>query len=265
MDKKELMPEQRGVFLGELNEYSEQLTKIISELQRMKFEFVNNEEALIEKCYTYEPALILTELSIHNINILIGAAQIRKYRHAVSIGVTQMDSGAMQRLVKEFIITDVVVKSEKVRTDAHNVIHAFKSQYRFGVNLRAITERMPLVTDMMWHDIAWERKLLRSSISDKLDRLGVKKELLGHKYLIAAIALQSAVVTVPQPIKLYENIAAYYETTPLAVEKAIRYAIETAWVEGDIEYQHEIFGMTVDEERGKPTNAEFIARLALDF
>ena len=45
---------------------------------------------------------------------------------------------------------------------------------------------------------------------------------------------------------------------------AVRYAIETAWVTGDIFYQQELFGMTVSEDRGKPTNAEFIARLALD-
>ena len=34
---------------------------------------------------------------------------------------------------------------------------------------------------------------------------------------------------------------------------------------GDIDYQHKIFGMSIDEDRGKPTNAEFIARLAVEF
>ncbi len=123
---------------------------------------------------------------------------------------------------------------------------------------------MPISNDICWHDYSWDDRFTREFISEKLDRLGVRKELEGHKYLIAAIAMNYAMRSVPEPVKLYSRIAEYYDTTPAAVEKAIRYAIETAWIVGDIDYQHMIFGMTIDEEKGKPTNSEFIARLALD-
>jgi len=48
---------------------------------------------------------------------------------------------------------------------------------------------------------------------------------------------------------------------PLQIERNIRSAIETAWNKGDLERQYACFGNTVDENRGKPTNSEFIARV----
>ena len=44
-------------------------------------------------------------------------------------------------------------------------------------------------------------------------------------------------------------------------ERLVRHAIETAWLKGDMERQYALFGNTVDEKRGKPTNSEFIARV----
>ena len=48
---------------------------------------------------------------------------------------------------------------------------------------------------------------------------------------------------------------------PTSVERLIRHAIESAWLRGDMEQQYALFGNTVDEQRGKPTNGEFIARV----
>ena len=40
------------------------------------------------------------------------------------------------------------------------------------------------------------------------------------------------------------------------------YAIEVAWDRGDIEVLQKLFGYTVSNIKGKPTNSEFIAMLA---
>ena len=51
-------------------------------------------------------------------------------------------------------------------------------------------------------------------------------------------------------------------TTPSRVERAIRHAIEVAWNRGKIETINSLFGYTVQNDKGKPTNSEFIAIIA---
>ena len=57
-------------------------------------------------------------------------------------------------------------------------------------------------------------------------------------------------------------IAEKYNTTPSRVERAIRHAIEVAWNRGKVETIDKIFGYTIDQNKGKPTNSEFIAMVA---
>jgi len=62
--------------------------------------------------------------------------------------------------------------------------------------------------------------------------------------------------------ELYPAIAQEFNSTAKRVERNIRNAIEVAWNRGSIAMQHEIFGYTVKDTKGKPTNSEFIAMLA---
>jgi two-component system response regulator (stage 0 sporulation protein A) len=62
--------------------------------------------------------------------------------------------------------------------------------------------------------------------------------------------------------ELYPMIAQKYQTTPSRVERAIRHAIELAWDRGNVEMMTKFFGYTINLERGKPTNSEFIAMVA---
>ena len=62
--------------------------------------------------------------------------------------------------------------------------------------------------------------------------------------------------------KLYPMIGKKYQTTASKVERAIRHAIEVAWDRGDIDVLNGYFGYTIQVERGKPTNSEFIAMIS---
>ena len=62
--------------------------------------------------------------------------------------------------------------------------------------------------------------------------------------------------------EIYPEIASRFDTTASRVERAIRHAIEVSWSRGDYELMEEIFGHSVDYDRAKPTNSEFIATLA---
>ena len=62
--------------------------------------------------------------------------------------------------------------------------------------------------------------------------------------------------------QLYPTIAKKYQTTSSRVERAIRHSIEVAWSRGKAEVVDDIFGYTIDNNKGKPTNSEFIAMVA---
>ena len=60
---------------------------------------------------------------------------------------------------------------------------------------------------------------------------------------------------------LYRQVAYNFHTSPKSVERAIRTAICTTWNRGDFEAQLSVFGYTISDERGKPTNSEFITKI----
>ena len=57
-------------------------------------------------------------------------------------------------------------------------------------------------------------------------------------------------------------MAKHHQTTASRVERAIRHAIEVAWSRGKLDTLDELFGYTVSNGKGKPTNSEFIALIA---
>ena len=104
---------------------------------------------------------------------------------------------------------------------------------------------------------------LEKIVSDILKKIGVPPHILGYKYLRSAIILgfQDDKLLNCVTKKLYPRIAEDYETTPTRVERSIRHAIEVAWGRSNVEILHEVFGYTIDSERGKPTNSEFMAMI----
>ena len=105
---------------------------------------------------------------------------------------------------------------------------------------------------------------LEKDVTQILHEIGVPAHIKGYQYLRDAITasvedqdMLSSVTKV-----LYPNIAKKHQTTPSRVERAIRHAIEVAWNRGKMETINEIFGYTVSNGKGKPTNSEFIALLS---
>ena len=111
---------------------------------------------------------------------------------------------------------------------------------------------------------AQEPSDLESQVTEIIHRIGVPAHIKGYQYLRTAIMMTiedndliNAVTKV-----LYPAVAKKYQTTSSRVERAIRHAIEVAWDRGDIDTLNAFFGYTIQNERGKPTNSEFIAMIA---
>ena len=97
-----------------------------------------------------------------------------------------------------------------------------------------------------------------------IHQMGVPAHVKGYQYLRDAIALVSEEVNLMGAVtkELYPLIAERYDTTASRVERAIRHAIELAWDRGNVDMMNKYFGYTINIERGKPTNSEFIAMIA---
>lgn len=105
---------------------------------------------------------------------------------------------------------------------------------------------------------------LELKISRMLHSLGIPSHIKGYQYIRESIML---IYNNPYIIggitkELYPEVALKYRTTSSRVERAIRHAIEVSWNRGDYEYMEELFGHSVDYDRAKPTNSEFIATVA---
>lgn len=94
--------------------------------------------------------------------------------------------------------------------------------------------------------------------------LGAPDHLLGHAYTVLAVRLvvQDEMYIHSITFGLYPQVAAAYHTTAARVERGIRSLVEVTWERGSLDAQERYFGSMVSSERGKPSNAEFIARLA---
>ena len=101
-------------------------------------------------------------------------------------------------------------------------------------------------------------------VTNIIHQMGVPAHIKGYQYLRDAIILVIGEINLLGAVtkELYPMIAQKYGTTPNRVERAIRHAIELAWDRGNIDMMNKFFGYTINVERGKPTNSEFIAMIA---
>ncbi len=105
---------------------------------------------------------------------------------------------------------------------------------------------------------------LEMMITDVILQIGVPAHIKGYNYLRDGIRLAVKDKTMINSVTkvLYPEIAKLYGTTATRVERAIRHAIEVAWDRGDVDVLNSYFGYTIHNQRGKPTNSEFIAMIS---
>ncbi|MCB8816484.1 sporulation transcription factor Spo0A [Desulfosporosinus shakirovi] len=107
-------------------------------------------------------------------------------------------------------------------------------------------------------------KNLEVEVTRMIHQMGVPAHVKGYQYLRDAIVNVVSDVSLLGAVtkELYPMIAVKYQTTPSRVERAIRHAIELAWDRGNVDFMNRFFGYTINVDRGKPTNSEFVAMVA---
>ncbi|MDR3289339.1 MAG: sporulation transcription factor Spo0A, partial [Peptococcaceae bacterium] len=137
-----------------------------------------------------------------------------------------------------------------------------------GKRIRALTEEKPsnMISQVSAPIVtsAGSGINLSVEVTNMMHQIGIPAHVKGYQYIREAILLVVEDVSLLGAVtkELYPMIAKKYNTAPSRVERGIRHAIELAWERGHTETLKRIFGYSMNIERQKPTNSEFIALLA---
>ena len=111
----------------------------------------------------------------------------------------------------------------------------------------------------------WKETLeTEREISAFMLELGIPAHLRGYYYLREAVLLAVSDMELVGSVTklLYPVIARRYKTTLQRVERAIRNAVEVSWERGNPAVFEDLFGYSAASGAVRPTNSEYIARIA---
>lgn len=170
------------------------------------------------------------------------------------------------------IMEDYNINSKVIIYADYNNPNMVKSMYQYdisfyllkSINMNLLKERIEDAVEINYQKYEFIDNSINKKISKLLHDLGMPSHIKGYQYIRDAIILMHEDPNYFSGItkQLYPEIAKRYETTSSRVERAIRHAIEVSWSRGDYDLMDEIFGHSVDFDRAKPTNSEFLATIA---
>lgn len=172
------------------------------------------------------------------------------------------------------------INKKVIVATSYNAAEVIREVSEFGVSyyilkpfdLDILEKRIKEITNKKEsEDIDFYTSNLQVSITKMLHELGIPSHIKGYGYIREAVSI---IFEYPEVIggitkELYPALAQKFNTTVSRVERAIRHAIEVSWNRGNLDFMEELFGFSVDIDRAKPTNSEFIVTIAdklrLDF
>lgn len=147
--------------------------------------------------------------------------------------------------------TDVLLKPFDVQALVGRIRLAAKTD-PLALSLKAATDEGVKVRDY------------ELEVTEVLHQMGIPAHVKGYQYLRDAILYIMEDVNLLGAVtkELYPLVSEKYNTSASRVERAIRHAIELAWSRGNVDMMVQYFGYTINLEKGKPTNSEFMAMVA---
>ena len=163
-----------------------------------------------------------------------------------TIVLTSYNTQEMIRKIKEYVDTEKMIKPFELK-DLEKRIKEVSTGIKYG-----------------GESIDLYHNNLQVSITKTLHELGVPSHIKGYQYIREGISI---VYERPEIVggitkELYPEISKKFNTTVSRVERAIRHAIEISWNRGNWQLMEDIFGHSVDIDKAKPTNSEFIVTVA---
>ena len=211
------------------------------------------------KAYTGDEGINLIEKNLNDYDVIILDLIMPK-----KDGIYVLEEMKKRNIYKPVIISTSYNSDEMIRRVSEYGVHYFLLKpYELSDLENRILEASN-VREKENKNINIYHNNLQISVTKILHELGVPSHIKGYQYIREGILL---IYNNPEIIggitkELYAEIANKYDTTVSRVERAIRHAIEVSWNRGDWELMEEIFGHSVDIDKAKPTNSEFIVTVA---
>ena len=185
----------------------------------------------------------------------------------VNMLLNGMDSYELLKIIKKDYKDKIIIAtSEFISADMMNSISSFQINYfiKKPFDTSSLEEIILALYSTHTNTVVETDNDLKLEITNLLHSLGIPSHIKGYNYIRDGVEMlykdSSLVGSITK--ELYPSIASTYDTTSSRVERAIRHAIEVSWVRGDYNLMEEIFGNSIDYDRSKPTNSEFIVTLA---
>ena len=208
--------------------------------------YYNGEEgldAILNKGDTYD--IVLLDLIMPKKDGIYVLEELKKRNITKNIIVeSSYNSPDVIRNVSEYGVNYYILKPFELLDLENRILEVFKQLDSKSINLY--------------------KNNLEISITRMLHELGMPSHIKGYQYIREGIMM---IYNNPEIIggitkELYPDVASKFDTTVSRVERAIRHAIEVSWNRGNWDLMEEIFGHSVDIDKAKPTNSEFIVTVA---
>lgn len=217
----------------------------------------NNGEDMYQIIKEEEPDVVLLDLIMPKMDglsvmELVGADRTMKKRPnfivVTAIGQERITEDAFNKGASYYIFKPF--NNETILQRIKNTNHVVRNDYSMG--------------ETKHKSIEVSQESLESQVTDMIHEIGIPAHIKGYHYLRDAILMAIDDMDVLNAITkvLYPTVAKKHQTTSSRVERAIRHAIEVAWSRGKLDTLDQLFGYTVSNGKGKPTNSEFIALVA---
>ena len=210
-------------------------------------------QEVLKKIKAEKPDVVLADVFMPNLDIIGVLNGIKSIGSKERPMVMAMSSFDNQRLEKETLDAGAsyyFLKPFDINTMAERIIQL--SGWKNEISPVVVKDNV--ITDP-------ELELM---VTEIIHQIGVPAHIKGYHYLREAIILSVKNSDIINSVTklLYPTVAKNHGTTSSRVERAIRHAIEVAWDRGDIDVLNSYFGYTIQNDRGKPTNSEFIAMIS---
>lgn len=218
----------------------------------------NNGEDTYEMIKEKQPDVVLLDLIMPKMDglsvmeLVNGSRDLEKHPDFIvitAVGQERITEDAFKKGASYYILkpfnNEIVIN--KIKNAGHTVRHEMRT-------FTAEEGTIPLQPEMN----------LETRVTDMIHEIGIPAHIKGYHYLRDAIIMAIEDMDVLNAVTkiLYPTVAKMHQTTASRVERAIRHAIEVAWSRGKLDTLDDLFGYTVSNGKGKPTNSEFIALIA---
>lgn len=230
----------------------------VSLTEMVKEYFKNNKQIEIINCY-YDGSdglkaiinedgkydLVLLDLIMPKKDGMAVLEELKKRKIQKNIIVeTSYNAPDVIRKVSEYGVNYYILKPFELQDLENRILEVFQKQQSKTLNLY--------------------NNNLEISVTKILHELGMPSHIKGYQYIREGIMM---IYNNPDIIggitkELYPDVASKYDTTVSRVERAIRHAIEVSWNRGNWDLMEEVFGHSIDIDKAKPTNSEFIVTVA---